>query len=128
MSLNRLFDTVDQVREGAHWRAAFGEPITVEGKTLIPVAQVGYGFGLGFGSGPNKPEEEGESTPSTMGEGGGGGGGGSAKPLGALVITPDCVYFEPVRDEGKIILSGIGLAGLVILQLTKTLRVIFGRK
>lgn len=128
MSLNRLFDTVDQTREGAHWRAAFGEPVTVEGKTLIPVAQVGYGFGLGFGSSPNQPEAEGESTPPGGGEGGGGGGGGSARPLGALVITPDCVYFEPVRDEGRIALAGIGLAALIILQLSKTLRVIFSRK
>ena len=26
MALNRLFDTIDQARETAHWEAAFGEP------------------------------------------------------------------------------------------------------
>jgi uncharacterized spore protein YtfJ len=128
MSLNRLFDSVGQIRETAHWRAAFGEPVVAQDKTLIPVARVGYSFGLGFGNGPGRPEAEGESTSGGAVGGGGGGGGASAKPLGALVVTPDCVYFEPVRDEGKIILCSLGVAALFIFQLTRTLRVIFGRK
>jgi len=86
MTINRLFDSVDKMRDTAQWRAVFGEPETVEGKTLIPVAQVGYGFGLGFGQGsrPTEAEEE----PPAGGEGGGGGGGASAKPLGTIVVTP----------------------------------------
>jgi uncharacterized spore protein YtfJ len=123
MSLNRLFDTVEKARETAQWRAAFGEAQTVEGQTLIPVAQVGYGFGLGFGEGPGK---EGEA--ASGGEGGGAGGGASAKPLGVIVVTPEAVYFEETEDANRIAMAGIVLAGLLGLQFLKTVRAILARE
>jgi uncharacterized spore protein YtfJ len=119
MSLNRLFDSIEQAREMADWRAAFGEPQVVEGKTLIPVAQVGYGFGLGFGSGSPAPEEENAPAP----EGGGGGGGASAKPLGTIVVTPDSVQFEPIPDT-KIALWGMAVGALFIFECARTVRAI----
>jgi uncharacterized spore protein YtfJ len=125
MSLNKLFDTIEQARETAHWEAAFGEPQAVEDRIIIPVAQVGYGFGLGFGSGTAPADEE--DKPASTGEGGGGGGGASARPLGVIVVTPESVYFEEVRDEGKIAIFGIGMVTLSIFQVAKTLRAIFGR-
>ncbi len=125
MSLNRLFDTMEQARETARWQAAFGEPQVVEGRTIIPVAKVGYGFGFGFGSGTGPAEQEGEPAPG--GEGGGGGGQASAKPLGAIVVTPENVYFEETADEGKIALAGIILGIVSVLQFFKTLRAIFGK-
>jgi uncharacterized spore protein YtfJ len=126
MSLNRLFDSIEQARDAAHWKSAFGEPQVVEGKTIIPVAQVGYGFGLGFGRGDGTPEEE--DGPVTGAEGGGGGGGASSKPLGVIVVTPDKVYFEQAQDESKIAMAGILMSAFAIFQIAKTLRTIFGRK
>ena len=126
MSLNRLFDTIEQAREAADWKAAFGEPQKAEDKTIIPVAQVGYGFGLGFGSGTAPANEE--DKPASTGEGGGAGGGALARPLGVIVVTPESVYFEEVRDEGKIAIFGIGMVTLSIFQVAKTLRAIFGRR
>jgi len=123
MSLNRLFEAVEQARETAQWRAAFGEPQVVEGKTLIPVAQVGYGFGLGFGSAGTQPETEGAAAP----EGGGGGGGAMTRPLGVLVVTPERVYFEETVDANRVVLAGIGLAALLVWQLARTVRAILGR-
>jgi uncharacterized spore protein YtfJ len=125
MSLNKLFDTIEETRETANWKAAFGEPQVFEDKTIIPVARVGYGFGLGFGSGTGQPEAEGEPVPE--GEGGGGGGGAWTKPLGAIVVTPEEVYFEETLDVGKISLAAFVMGGFFIFQLGKTLRAIFGR-
>ena len=125
MPLNRLFDTIEQACDRADWRSAFGEPQVVEGKTLIPVAKVGYTFGLGFGSGSGETEGEGE--PPAGSEGGGAGGGASTTPLGAIVITPEEVYFEETMDTGKVSLAGIAFAAFLMLQLGKTLRAIFGR-
>jgi len=88
------------------------------------VAQVGYGFGLGFGS---SGERSGVDEPASEGEGGGVGGGASAKPLGVIVVTPECAYFEEIQDESKIALFSIGMVALSILQISKTLRAIFGR-
>lgn len=126
MSINKLFDSIEQARDAAHWKSAFGEPQVVEDKTIIPVAQVSYGFGLGFGRGDGEPEEE--EGPSAGGEGGGGGAGASSKPLGVIVVTPDEVYFEQVQDESKIAMAGIIMSAFAIFQITKTLRTVFGRK
>jgi uncharacterized spore protein YtfJ len=126
MPLNKIFDTIEETREHARWDAAFGEPQVVEGKTLIPVAKVGYAFGLGFGQGTGPVEEEGEEGPA--GEGAGGGGGASAKPMGAIVVEPERVYFQEAMDEGKVALAGIVLAGWIVLQLGLTVRALFGRR
>ncbi len=126
MSLNKMFDSIEQAREAANWQAAFGEPQVIDDKTIIPVAQVGYGFGFGFGRGGSMPEEEGE--PEMEGEGGGGGGGASAKPYGVIVVTPENVYFEEVEDSSKIAVMGIVMVAFSIFQVSKTLRAIFGRK
>lgn len=125
MSLNKLFDSIEQIRDAASWKSVFGEPQVVDEKTIIPVAQVGYGFGLGFGRG--EPASEEEDGPDAGAEGGGGGGGASAKPLGVIVITSEDVYFEDVRDDNIVALMGIALSAFAILQIAKTLRALFGR-
>ena len=126
MFLNRFFDAVEKTREAAQWQAAFGEPHVEGDRTIIPVAQVSYGFGLSYGSGGGPSEEEGE--PATEGERSSGGGGASAKPLGAIVVTPERVYFEEVRDVGRTAFFGIAMVAFNVFQIAKTLRVIFGRK
>jgi uncharacterized spore protein YtfJ len=126
MSLNKLFETIEEARDTANWQAAFGEPQVIEDKTIIPVARVGYGFGLGFGQGMAPPEEECE--PVSEGEGGGGGGGATAMPLGVIVVTPEEVRFEETLDAGKISMAGMALGAFVIFQLARSLIAIFGRK
>jgi uncharacterized spore protein YtfJ len=125
MSIDRLFESIQHVKESSHWRAAFGEPQVMGDKTLIPVAKVRYGFMTGFGSGSGPEPEEGEPVP--QGEGAGGGGMGSATPIGVLVVTPDDVYFEETAEETKVAMAGVLLAGLVVWQFGKTLRTIFGK-
>ena len=125
MPLNRLFDAVERVRDTAQWRAAFGEPLVFENRTVIPVAQVGYGFGLGFGHPTEIPEEE----AALAAEGQGGvGGGAMSRPLGAIVVGQNDVYFEETVDAGKISLAGILLAGVIVVQLAATLRAVLARR
>lgn len=124
MDLNQLFDEIEKTREAANWRAAFGEPQEIDGRTIIPVASVGYGFGLGFGQGEAPAETE-ESEVKT-GEGGGGGGGASAKPLGVIVVTEDEVCFEEAVDATKIAVAAMLTAGFVAYQFARTLRALRG--
>src|SRR5215475_15589744 len=70
-------------------KSVFGDPIHVNGKTVVPVAKVGYGFGGGAGGGKQGANAVRE------GEGGGGGGGVRAFPAGALEITEDRTRFVP---------------------------------
>src|SRR3954451_7598110 len=62
-------------------KAAYGEPIEVDGRRIVPVALVWYGFGGG--------SDEGEDGA------GGGGGGGASIPVGAYVTSGNTVRFEP---------------------------------
>jgi uncharacterized spore protein YtfJ len=87
---------VDRVQASASVKTVYGEPVTVEGKTVIPVARVRYGFGAGFGTGKKgETEKEGE-------EGAGGGGGVAATPIGVIEITKEETKFIPIRDETRL--------------------------
>lgn len=66
---------------------AYGEPVNVDGNTLVPVAVVGYGFG-GFEGGGTTDE-------TIVGEGSGGGGGGASLPIGSYVTREGQTRFEP---------------------------------
>ena len=119
--IQSLFDVVEDLRRKANVNAAFGRPVTAEGRTVIPVAEVGYGFGLGFGSAGAEGEEAAE------GEGGGGGGGVRARPLGVVEVTAEGVRVEPVVDEQKIALAGVLLTGWIVYWVARALVHIFGR-
>lgn len=60
----------------------YGEPISSGGRTVVPVARIGYGFGAGRGG----REEEG---------GGGAGGGVGARPAGVFEISDTGTRFIP---------------------------------
>lgn len=85
----------------ANVKSVFGEPIHLEGKTVVPVAKVAYGFGAGSGT------DHGEG-----GEGGGGGGGVRAYPAGALEITADRTRFVPFQD-GRMMMGAFAMGALI---------------
>jgi uncharacterized spore protein YtfJ len=74
----------DRLGGSATVKNVYGEPITSGDRTVVPVARISYAFG-GGGGGP----EGDRAIPS----GGGGGGYVSAKPCGALEITPGGARF-----------------------------------
>lgn len=78
-----LADTVTSV--GVH--AAYGDPVDIDGTTIVPVACAWYGFGAG--------EAVTDDDTPELGNGGGGGGGGAALPIGAYVTRDGHTRFEP---------------------------------
>ncbi|MDQ1261972.1 MAG: hypothetical protein QG575_1153 [Euryarchaeota archaeon] len=68
-------------------RTAVGDPVTVEGKTVIPLMSVGMGFGAGSGSG--KADNPGGS---------GGGGGLGMKPVAVIIIDQNGVRVERLKE------------------------------
>jgi uncharacterized spore protein YtfJ len=86
-------------------KTIYGEPISANGKTIIPVAKVMYGYGAGAGTG-------GVGDSSARGEGGGGGGGVRVVPLGVVEVSEQETRFVPISDRRKLtgaVLAGIGL-------------------
>jgi len=117
MNTKELIDTaVDHLRSTASVKTVYGEPVVIDGKTVIPVARVAYGFGGGSGS-----KQQGEN--DAPAEGGGVGGGMSAKPVGVVEVTSAETKFVPFGAKKRLaitaaIASGIGLG----------LGYLFGRK
>lgn len=85
-NVKELMQTLsEKIGVHADARKVYGEPVTSEGRTVIPVASVKFGFGAGSGQGPKKGESE---------VGGGGGGGGlGATPVGAIEISASGTRF-----------------------------------
>src|ERR1700723_1311505 len=89
-------------------KTIYGDPITAQGKTVIPVAKIMYGLGAGAGTG-------GVGNSSAQGEGGGGGGGVRAIPVGVIEVSDQQTSFVPITDRKKLtgaVLAGIGLGVL----------------
>jgi uncharacterized spore protein YtfJ len=108
-SVGLLQSLKDGVLSQASVKAIFGEPISAQGKTVIPVAKIMYGYGAGAGTG-------GVGNTSARGEGGGGGGGVRAIPIGVIDITDQQTRFVPITDRkrlGAAVLMGVGLGILL---------------
>jgi uncharacterized spore protein YtfJ len=70
-------------------KTVVGDPITVEGHTLIPIVSIGFGFGVGAG--------EGTDPKKGAGTGGGTGGGGGVKPVAVIIVSKDGVRVESLK-------------------------------
>jgi uncharacterized spore protein YtfJ len=89
----------------ANVKAIYGDPISAQGKTVIPVAKLIYGYGAGAGSG-------GVGNSSTRGEGGGGGAGVCAIPVGVIEVSEQQTRFIPITDRKKLV--GAVLTGVFL--------------
>lgn len=104
-SLPLLQSLKESILGQASVKAIYGEPISAQGKTIIPVAKVMYGYGAGAGTG-------GVGDTSARGEGGGGGGGVRVVPLGVIEVSDQPTRFVSISDRKK--LAGAMLAGAVM--------------
>ena len=86
----KLDDLVSTARDAITVRRVYGEPVTVDGVTVIAAASVWGGGGGGGGR-----DEHGQ-------EGQGGGFGLHARPVGAYVIRDDVVQWMPAIDVNRI--------------------------
>jgi sporulation protein YtfJ len=84
-------EVVEQLEKLVTTRTIVGEPITVAGKTVIPISKVSFGFGSAGGE--CKHDEE-----SSFG--GGGGGGAKIEPIAFLVVSEDEVKLLPATGKG----------------------------
>lgn len=89
--VSKLFDkAVEEIENMLNTKTVVGEPITIEGHTLIPLISIGFGFGVGGGQGDDPKQGK--------GFGGGTGGGGGVKPVALIIINQDGVRVEPIKS------------------------------
>ena len=88
---NLVKTTLGEIEKVLSTKTVVGEPITVEGATLIPLISAGFGFGAAGGEGKGEAKQKGE------GSGGGTGGGAWVKPIAMVIIDKEGVRIEPIR-------------------------------
>jgi len=96
--IDELFGkAIGEIERMLNTKTVVGEPITVEGNTLIPLISVGFGFGVGAreGADPNK------------GAGGGTGGGGGVKPIALVIINKDGVRVETLKGAAASLIDKV---------------------
>jgi uncharacterized spore protein YtfJ len=76
-------------------KSVYGDPVDLDGSTIVPVAVSLFGFGAGEGEGTGDGAAGENTTGKVGGSGAGGGGGGYAWPVGAYVSDGGTVRFEP---------------------------------
>jgi len=96
--------TVAEIERLLKARTVVGEPMTIEGATLIPLISVGFFFGAGGGSGKAEAKQKGE------GAGGGTGAGGGVKPVAVIIIDKEGVRVEPIKGALATAMEKIGEA------------------
>lgn len=139
--MKSVLDRLSEVMDKTNVNAVFGEPKTIEGRTLIPVAAVSYGLGLGFGGAPTEaactcdcePGEEhdpecdcachDEQYEAALG--GGGGAGGTAHPVAYIEIGPEGTHVQSIVNEQKVALAGILLSMWAVGWIGLVLKTIF---
>ena len=92
--IDNLFGkAIGEIERMLNTKTVVGEPITVEGNTLIPLISVGFGFGVGAGGGTNAKQ--------------GTGGGGGVKPIALIIINKDGVRVETVKGSAASLVEKI---------------------
>ncbi len=91
-------------------KSVIGEPITIEGNTVIPMMSIGFAFGAmgGTGKGGGKGDNKGrggEGSGEGIGEGTGGVGG--IKPVAVLIINQDGVKVESIKGRAATIVDKV---------------------
>ena len=88
---------IEEIERVLSSKSVVGDPITVEGTTIVPLVNIGFGFGAGGAAGRSPKEKRGE------GSGGITGGGGGIKPVAIVVINQEGVRLEPVFSYSRVI-------------------------
>ncbi|MDD1741827.1 MAG: sporulation protein YtfJ [Methanotrichaceae archaeon] len=86
--LEELLKTItEEMHRTLAARTVVGDPITIEGKTIIPLVSLGMGFGVGAGT--SKEQEK----PA------GGGGGLGIKPVAVIIIDASGARVEILKPH-----------------------------
>lgn len=109
-----VIDALRQAVETTTARTVFGEPVTRDEVTIIPVTRV-RGCGGGGGGGAPAPADR-------NAEGSGGGLMISAKPVGAFIVKGAQVCWRPCLDLNKLVLGGQIVAVIALLTVRTIIR------
>jgi len=86
-----LKGVMGELKETARSETIIGDPVTINGRTVIPVVKLSFGFGAGGGQRDSGKADQ---------YGGGGGGGARIEPAAFIIMDEDSVRIVPA-GKGK---------------------------
>ncbi|UCG55181.1 MAG: sporulation protein YtfJ [Dehalococcoidia bacterium] len=95
--------TLEEIEKVLSTKTVVGEPMTIEGNTLILLISIGFGFGAGAGTGKGE-KQKGEGT------GAGTGGGAGVKPVAVIIINKEGIKIEPIMGSMATAIERVGEA------------------
>ena len=101
---NLVKTTLGEIEKVLSARTVVGEPITIEGVTLIPLISIGFGFGAAGGEGKGEVKQRRE------GAGGGTAGGAWVRPRAVIIIDKGGVRIEPIMGGMSFAIEKVGEA------------------
>ena len=99
---NLVKTTLGEIEKVLSTKTVVGEPLSVEGRTVIPLLSAGFVFGAGGGSGRGETRQKGEGTA------GGTGGGAWVRPVAVIIIDKEGVRIEPIMGSLASAIERIG--------------------
>jgi uncharacterized spore protein YtfJ len=115
ITVEDLMTRIGQLHHKATVKTVFGDPMTMNGRTIIPVANVRYAFGVGVGRGKSEKQEG-------FGEGGGGGGGVRIRPVAILEVGDQETKVKPIPDVTRLALAAMALVAWNLFWIAYTVR------
>ncbi|MGI2328194.1 spore germination protein GerW family protein [Planococcus sp. YIM B11945] len=97
----------------------YGDPVEMQGRTIIPVAKVKYRVGAGAGAGFEHEDKDPASSSFKEVEGGHGEGAGGTfqvKPVGIYDVTAEKIFYRPIVPIELIVLLPLMVTGLAFLM------------
>jgi uncharacterized spore protein YtfJ len=88
---NLVKTTMGEIEKMLTTKTVVGDPIMIDGKTVIPLIAVGFGFGAGGGTGKMNVRQPQEGT------GAGTGGGAGIRPIAMIISDKDGIRIEPIK-------------------------------
>jgi uncharacterized spore protein YtfJ len=104
-----LKTSLEELERVLNTKTVVGEPIVIEGNTLIPLISIGFGFGAGGGAGKSKKSDD-------EGGGAGTGGGGGIRPVALVIINKEGVRVESIKSGMASAFENIGESIGKVLQ------------
>lgn len=111
-----IFEKFSKVRDVS---LVYGDPIEMQGRTIIPVAKVKYSVGAGAGGGYGSEHKDAASPGSEQvggGQGEGAGGAFQVKPVGIYDVTAEKAVYRPIVPIELILLVPLMVTGLAFLM------------
>lgn len=102
----------DDLKSYASTSSIFGEPIEVQGATVIPVSKMSVGYGGGGGEGE-------EASSGDKGGGGGAGGGVKIEPAALIIAQDGEVSVVPIKAKDSKFDSLIGMIPEAVEKFSK---------